>query len=164
MVGGQGQPAAERVAESALRAAALRMFSLAGSRRLPDRQCLIPRREAWDPFGMEKGRRSVHGTRLVKSVLGGTVLSWRGQAHYPCWNCAQAGKAGLGSSIFWTNTLASCCLLSDTVEVAESGGSKIWEWSFLPVRTPLSSALQHSETSSAPYPQPATNQCHITEL
>lgn len=89
VVGGQGQPAAEGVAESALRTAALKMSSLVGRRRPSERQCLIPRWEAWDLFDMDNSRRSVHGTRLVRSVLGG-------QAHYLCWNWAPAG-----SPIFW---------------------------------------------------------------
>lgn len=85
-------------------------------RRLSDRQYLILRWEAWDPFDMENSRRF-----MVQDWLNQT---WEEQvrpllvrpAHYPCWKCAQDGKAGLGSPIFWDkHCWASCCLLSDMV-------------------------------------------------
>lgn len=83
-MGGQGQLAAEGDAEGTLVAVTPVMPSLlpcpvhntSEDRRGPDMWHLIPRQADWDSYGMENGRRSVHGMNLVKSALGETVLSW----------------------------------------------------------------------------------------
>lgn len=168
MVGGQGQLAAEGVAARALRAAALKMSSLVGRRRLSDMQCLILRWVTWALFDMENSRRSVHGTRLVKSVLGGTGCSLWGQDHYPFWNWHMLARLGWAPPSSGTNMLVSCCLLSDMVVVAESGKNKTnskWQQDIEAVSdASVDTTQQHSETSCVLYPQPATNQCRIMEL
>lgn len=67
-----------------------------------------------------------------------------------------------------TNTLASCCLLSDTVVVAKSGKNRTnskWQQDMGAVcHASVDTTQQHSDTSCVLYPEPATSQCHVTEL